>query len=288
MGTLAQSSPTMQGLLVLASLTVISAQILPYGGLGYPYGYSGLGLGYGGLGLPYTYGANIVKPVAKEIEVPVTTIKLEAAETGCANSFGNPVPCLQEGEARKKREADDEAEAEAAPAATVLPLGYAGLGYAGLGYAGLGYAGLGGLPYSTALPAALPAPTVTEVEVPQYKLVPQEKAVELAPACQNAWGFPVPCLRKRRDADDEAEAAPAAPILPLGYAGLGYAGLGYGGLGYAGLGYAGLGYNGLPYTGLGYNGLGYAGLGYAGLGYHGLGYGLPLTTIPSLDATKDA
>merc|ERR1712089_99292 len=128
MGTLAQSSPTMQGLLVLASLTVISAQILPYGGLGYPYGYSGLGLGYGGLGLPYTYGANIVKPVAKEIEVPVTTIKLESAETGCANSFGNPVPCLQEG--------------EAAPAATVLPLGYAGLGYAGLGYAGLGYAGL--------------------------------------------------------------------------------------------------------------------------------------------------
>merc|ERR1712002_1141828 len=283
MGTLAQSSPTMQGLLVLASLTVISAQILPYGGLGYPYGYSGLGLGYGGLGLPYTYGANIVKPVAKEIEVPVTTIKLEAAATGCANSFGNPVPCFQEGEARKKREADDEAEAEAAPAVTVLPLGYAGLGYAGLGYNGLGYAGLAGLPYSTALPAALPAPTVTEVEVPQYKLVPQEKVVEVAPAYQNAWGFPVPCLRKRRDADDEAEAAPAAPILPLGYAGLGYAGLGYPGLGYAGLGYAGLGYNGLPYTGLGYNGLGYA-----GLGYHGLGYGLPITKIPSLDATKDA
>merc|ERR1712098_374961 len=284
MGTLAQSSPTMQGLLVLASLTVVSAQILPYGGLGYPYGYSGLGLGYGGLGLPYIYGANIVKPVAKEIEVPVTTIKLEAAETGCANSFGNPVPCLQEGEARKKREADDEAEAEAAPAATVLPLGYAGLGYAGLGYNGLGYAGLAGLPYTT----ALPAPTVTEVEVPQYKLVPQEKVVEVAPACQNAWGFPVPCLRKKRDADDEAEAAPAAPILPLGYAGLGYAGLGYPGLGYAGLGYAGLGYNGLPYTGLGYNGLGYAGLGYAGLGYHGLGYGLSITKIPSLDATKDA
>merc|ERR1711964_139938 len=282
MGTLAQSSPTMQGLLVLASLTVISAQILPYGGLGYPYGYSGLGLGYGGLGLPYTYGANIVKPVAKEIEVPVTTIKLEAAATGCANSFGNPVPCLQEGEARKKREADDEAEAEAAPAATVLPLGYAGLGYAGLGYNGLGYAGLAGLPYSTALPAALPAPTVTEV------LVPQEKVVEVAPACQNAWGFPVPCLRKRRDADDEAEAAPAAPILPLGYAGLGYPGFGYAGLGYAGLGYNGLPYTGLGYNGLGYAGLGYAGLGYAGLGYHGLGYGLPLTEIPSLDATKDA
>merc|ERR1712226_890100 len=148
MGTLAQSSPTMKGLLVLASLTVISAQILPYGGLGSPYGYSGLGLGYGGLGFPYSYGANIVKPVAKEIEVPVTTIKLEAAETGCTNSFGNAVPC-----GRKRRQAEDEAvavEAEAAPAAApaaVLPYGLP-LGYHGLGY---GY----GLPYA----AALPAPT---------------------------------------------------------------------------------------------------------------------------------
>merc|ERR1712080_638940 len=220
----------------------------------------GLGLGYGGLGYPYTYGANIVKPVAKEIEVPVETIKFEAAETGCKNSFGNPVPCLQEGEARRKREAGDEAAPEAAPAATVLPLGYAGLGYAGLGYGlgygGLGYGGVAGLPYTT----ALPAPTVTEVEVPQYKLVPQEKVVEVAPACQNAWGFAVPCLRKKRDADTETEAAPAAPVLPLGYAGLGYAGLGY-------------------------NGLGYAGLGYGGVGYHGLGYGLPYTTIPSLTAS---
>merc|ERR1712215_231727 len=143
MGTLAQSSPTMQGLLVLASLTVISAQILPYGGLGYPYGYSGLGLGYGGLGHPYTYGANILKPVVKEVEVPVTTIKFEATATGCSNSFGNPVPCLQDGEARKKREAD----------AQVIP--YAGLGYAGYPYGytglGLGYTGLGhgytGYPY---------------------------------------------------------------------------------------------------------------------------------------------
>merc|ERR1711890_169349 len=36
--------------------------------------------------------------------------------------------------------------------------------------------------------------TVTEVEVPQYKFVPQEKVVELRPACQNAWGFGVPVL----------------------------------------------------------------------------------------------
>merc|ERR1712058_73321 len=91
-------------------------------------------------------------------------------------------------------------------------------------------------------------------------------------------------------AEPEAKADVDAALLygRYGYTGLGYAGLGYPGLGYSGLGYAGLGYNGLPYTGLGYNGLGYAGLGYAGLGYHGLGYGLPLTTIPSLDATKDA
>merc|ERR1712080_478191 len=62
-------------------------------------------------------------------------------DTGCKNSFGHAVPCFQEGEARKKRSADEEA-AEAAPAvATVLPYGL-GLGYHGLGYAGLGYAGL--------------------------------------------------------------------------------------------------------------------------------------------------
>merc|ERR1712055_700206 len=218
MGHSTQSSPTMQGLLVLASLTITSAQVI-YPGLGSPYGYSGLGLGYGGLGLPYTYSPNILKPVVKEIEIPVETIKFEAAATGCSNSFGNPVPCLQEGEARKKRDADEE---EAAPTATILPygapfgyaglgypalanagLGYSALGYAGLGnpalgYAGLGYAGLGyavlvyaGLPYSS---IAAPTPTVTEVEVPQYKFVPEVKTVPVQPACQNAWGFGVPCL----------------------------------------------------------------------------------------------
>merc|ERR1712002_662508 len=178
MGHSAQNSSAMQGLLVLVSLAVTSAQVLPYyGGLGYA-GYAG----YTGLGLPYAYAHNILKPVVKEIEVPVETLKFEAKATGCTNSFGNPVPCLAEGEARKKREADDEAAAEeAAPAVLPLGLGYAGLGYTGLGYAGLGYS------------VALPAPTVTEVEVPQYKLVPKEKVVELLPACQNAWGFGVPC-----------------------------------------------------------------------------------------------
>merc|ERR1712058_53010 len=166
MGTAAQSSSNMQGLLVLASLAVASAQVLPLG-------YHGLGLGYAGVVHPYA--AHVVKPVVKEVEVPVTTIKFEVAETGCKNSFGNPVPC--------KREAEDAVEvgaeaapAEAAPAAAVLPLGLP-FGYHGIGYPALTYA----------------APTVTEVEVPQYKFVPKEKVVELQPACQNAWGFGVPC-----------------------------------------------------------------------------------------------
>merc|ERR1712177_105906 len=164
MGTVAQSSSKMQGLLVLASLAVASAQVLPLG-------YHGLGLGYAGIVHPYA--AHVVKPVVKEVEVPVTTLKFEVAETGCKNSFGNPVPC--------KREAEDAAEAAAPAAAAVLPLGLP------FGYAGVGYHGIG-------LPAVTyAAPTVTEVEVPQYKFVPKEKVVELQPACQNAWGFGVPC-----------------------------------------------------------------------------------------------
>merc|ERR1712058_146779 len=161
MGTVAQSSSNMQGLLVLASLAVASARV-------HPLGYHGLGLGYAGIIHPYA--AHVVKPVVKEVEVPVTTLKFEVAETGCKNSFGNPVPC--------KREAEDAVEvgAEAAPAAAVLPLGLP-FGYHGIGYPALTYA----------------APTVTEVEVPQYKFVPKEKVVELQPACQNAWGFGVPC-----------------------------------------------------------------------------------------------
>merc|ERR1712072_11874 len=170
MGTVTQSSSKMQGLLVLASLAVASAQVLPLG-------YHGLGLGYAGIVHPYA--AHVVKPVVKEVEVPVETIKFEVAETGCKNSFGHAVPC-----ARKRRQAEDAVEvgaeaapAEAAPAAAaVLPLGLP-FGYHGIGYPALTYA----------------APTVTEVEVPQYKFVPKEKVVELQPACQNAWGFGVPC-----------------------------------------------------------------------------------------------
>merc|ERR1712058_104828 len=136
MGTVAQSSSKMQGLLVLASLAVASAQVLPLG-------YHGLGLGYAGIVHPYA--AHVVRPVVKEVEVPVETIKFEVAETGCKNSFGHAVPC-----ARKRRQAEDAVEVgaeaapaeAAAPAATAvlpLPFGYAGVGYHGIGLPALTY-----------------------------------------------------------------------------------------------------------------------------------------------------
>jgi hypothetical protein len=177
----------MNGLLVLSLAAAASAQVvLPYGGLHGAYaglGYAGLGHPYAGLGYAHPYA--IAKPVVTEVEVPVPVIEYKAHVTGCANSFGHAVPCLQEGEARRKRAADEEA---AAPA--VVPhLAYAGLHgaypYAGLGYAGhLGYAGLG-YPYA--------APVEVEVPVTQYKYVPEVQTIELPPACQNHLGFAVPC-----------------------------------------------------------------------------------------------
>merc|ERR1719278_2040830 len=151
----------MNGLLVLSTLAAASAQVvLPYGG------YAGLA------GYPYA----VAKPVVNEVEVPVPVVQYAAIDTGCKNSFGHAVPCLQEGEARRKRSADEE-EAAAPAVASVLPYG--------LGYAGLGYAGLHGYPYAV----AAPAPVEVEVPVTQYKYVPEVKTVELPPACQNAFGF---------------------------------------------------------------------------------------------------
>merc|ERR1712038_782273 len=99
--------------------------------LGYPYA----------LGSPLTYTPHVVKPVIKEVEVPVEHITYAVKETGCTNVFGFAVPCLAEGEARRKRSADEEAAA-AVPAPVLaysgLPLGYASYPYAGLP---LGYAG---------------------------------------------------------------------------------------------------------------------------------------------------
>merc|ERR1711997_690081 len=175
MGHLTQSSVltlTMKTLLVCSVL--VAASSAQY--LGYPYA----------LGAPLTYTPHVVKPVIKEVEVPVEYNTYAVKETGCTNVFGFAVPCLAEGEARRKRSADEEAEA-AAPAPVLaysgLPLGYAG--YAGYPYAHFPYAG------SPAVTVA--EPKVTEVEIPQIVYKPVEKKIELAPLCHNGAGFAVPC-----------------------------------------------------------------------------------------------
>merc|ERR1712025_1143622 len=165
----------MKALLVCSVLVATtSAQYL-----GYPYAL--------GSPLTYTYTPHVYKPVVKEVEVEVPHVTYAVKETGCTNVFGLAVPCLAEGEARRKRSADEEAAEESAAAPV---LAYAGLPY---GYAGFGY----GYPYG-ALPYAVPQvkvaePTVTEVEIPQVVYKPVEHKIELAPACHNGLGFPVPC-----------------------------------------------------------------------------------------------
>merc|ERR1712001_367825 len=145
MGTLAsQSSVNMIALLVFAALSAVSVAddapaapaVLPYLGYGY-----GLGAYPYALASPltYTYTPQVTKFVPKEVPVEVKHIQYGIAETGCHNHFGFSVPCLQEGEARKKRSADEEA---AAP--VVLP--YGGFGYGGFGY-GSPYA-YGASPYA--------------------------------------------------------------------------------------------------------------------------------------------
>merc|ERR1712223_22161 len=158
----------MGGLLGAAGLCVCVC------GFGYPYA----------LGAPLTYTPHVVKPVIKEVEVPVEHITYGIKETGCTNVFGFAVPCLAEGEARRKRSADEEAEVEAAPALTSsgLPLAYAGYPYAHYPYTAYPYAAV-----------SVAAPKVTEVEVPQVVYKPVEKKIDLAPLCHNGAGFAVPC-----------------------------------------------------------------------------------------------
>merc|ERR1712110_326070 len=161
---------------LLVCSVLVAASSAQY--LGYPYA----------LGSPLTYTPHVVKPVIKEVEVPVKHITYAVKETGCTNVFGFAVPCLAEGEARRKRSAD-EAEAEAAPAPVLaysgLPLGYTGYPYAGYPYAHYPYAG------SPAVTVA--EPKVTEVEIPQIVYKPVEEKIELAPLCHNGGGFAVPC-----------------------------------------------------------------------------------------------
>merc|ERR1712176_636615 len=90
----------------------------------------------------------------------------------------------------------------------------------------LGYPYSLGAAYPYPLGAAYPyaanivKPVVKEIEVP----VPTIKYVAGESDCKNSFGAPVPCARRRRDADDEeaAEAPVVAPAvlpygLPLGY-----------------------------------------------------------------------
>merc|ERR1712156_1179780 len=111
---LSQTLFNMKTLLVCSVLVAASSAQL-YAGFGYPYA----------LGAPLTYTPHVVKPVIKEVEVPVEHITYGIKETGCTNVFGFAVPCLAEGEARRKRSADEEAEVEAAVAAPALT--YSGL-----------------------------------------------------------------------------------------------------------------------------------------------------------------
>merc|ERR1712183_263978 len=94
---------------LLVCSVLVAASSAQY--LGYPYAL--------GAPLTYTYTPHVVKPVIKEVEVPVEYNTYAVKETGCTNVFGFAVPCLAEGEARRKRSG--------------LPLGYAG--YAGYPYA---------------------------------------------------------------------------------------------------------------------------------------------------------
>merc|ERR1711899_465251 len=124
-------------------------------------------------GAPLTYAPHVVKPVIKEVEVPVEHITYGIKETGCTDVFGFAVPCLAEGEARRKRSAGEEAEVEAAVAAPALtysglPLAYAGYPYAHYPYPAYPYAAV-----------SVTAPKVTEVEVPQIVYKPVEKKIDL-------------------------------------------------------------------------------------------------------------
>merc|ERR1739838_357928 len=149
MGHLTQSSVktlTMKTLLVCSVL--VAASSAQY--LASPYA----------LGAPLTYTPHVLKPVIKEVEVPVEYNTYAVKETGCTNVFGFAVPCLAEGEARRKRSADEEAEV-AAPvlAYSGLPLAYAGFPYAHYPY------------------AHYPAVTVAEPKVTEVVYKPVEKKI---------------------------------------------------------------------------------------------------------------
>merc|ERR1712020_322661 len=137
--------------------------------------YHGLGLGYAHHPIvqhqPIQY-----KYVPEEVPIEIKSVKFVAPESTCVNVFGHPVPCLAEGEARRKRDAE-ETEAVAAPA--LLPYHFGGYPY---------HYGYHGYPVVKPL-----EPKIVEIPVktPVYKHVVEE--VPLGPACQNHLGLAVPC-----------------------------------------------------------------------------------------------
>merc|ERR1711973_896328 len=190
MGSSVDSQSSDYNHIKMKSLLVFAASVLAVNGqfFGYPYA------GYAANPLTYSYTPQVIKPVAKEIEVPVTTIEYGVAETGCKNVFGFPAPCLAEGEARKKRDADAEADA------AVLYSGYPG--YYGHPYSlGYGCHNVAGVP----VPCARKRRDADE----------EEAAAPAATTPLVYAGHPF------------GLGYAGYPYAGLGYAGLGYAGLGY-------------------------------------------------------------
>merc|ERR1711971_26344 len=104
----------MKSLLVCFSVVAVAlaaeeapAAVLP--ALGYPYAAYPYAYGHGALApAAYTIPSPVqYKYVPKDVEIEVKTYQPELIETGCANIFGTPVPCHQEGEARKRRSAEE-------------------------------------------------------------------------------------------------------------------------------------------------------------------------------------
>merc|ERR1711997_970622 len=147
--------------------------------LGYPYAFGGYPYAYAHapvqvaapeitLPAPVQY-----KYVPNEVEIEVKSFQPELVETGCKNSFGNPVPCFIAGEARRKRSADETPE--------TIPLTH-GLPYGAYGAYPYAY---GAYPYGFAAPkVTVPEPIVKEIPVntPVYKQVVEK--VPIQPACQ--------------------------------------------------------------------------------------------------------
>merc|ERR1711894_870365 len=139
-------------------------------------------LSYSSYGYPYAYGlhafAGKSAPCVNAANVPVPCAGAPLAYAGYPYA---PV-------AYGKRDADAEPGADAAAfyGAYGYPHAFGYAGYHGLGYAGLGYAGLGHAVVAT--PAGLTHSSNVGI-------------------CTNYLGASVPCGRKKRDADADAEAA---------------------------------------------------------------------------------